>query len=321
LQGEKINFSEMKKRLYVQASEVFSTYTHIDNHDFVVIHDPQPLPLIKFYRKRQPWIWRCHIDLSSPDKELWEYLKRFILNYDIVIVSSEKYESRDLPVDYRIIQPAINPLTHKNKEINGQVISKYLKKYGVKTDKPIITQISRFDKWKDPLGVLEVFKIAREKADCRLVLCGNMATDDPEGWEIFEKVKQRAKPLIDKGDVVLITVESNILVNVLQRSAAVVIQKSLREGFGLTVTEALWKERAVVASNVGGIPLQIQDSENGFLLDPDDNTGFAERIVELLKHPSLGKEMGQKGKETVRQQFLMTRVLSDYLDLFNDIIA
>ena len=252
LQGEKINFSDMKKSQYEKVNLNFSSYTHINNHDFVVIHDPQPLPLIKFYKKRQPWIWRCHIDLSTPDKDLWSYLKNFIIKYDIVIVSSEKYMSKDLPLEYRIITPAIDPLTSKNKDISDSVIEKHFKKYGVPTDKPLITQISRFDKWKDPLGVVDVFKKVKEKIDCRLVLCGNMATDDPEGLAIFEKIKHSAQKLIDNKDIILLTVENSILVNALQRNSAVVIQKSLREGFGLTVTEALWKETPVVTTNVRG---------------------------------------------------------------------
>lgn len=318
LQGEKINFSEMKKDLYVQVNEQFATYTHIDTHDFMLIHDPQPLPLIQFYKKRQPWIWRCHIDISSPNKDLWNYLKKFILKYDKVIVSSEKYMSADLPMDYKIIAPGIDPLSLKNKPISDSDISKYLKKYGVPTNKPIITQISRFDKWKDPVGVVEVFKRVKEKIDCRLVLCGNMATDDPEGFDIFDNIKQQAKQLIENKDIILITAENSILVNALQRMSAVIIQKSIREGFGLTVTEALWKETPVVASNVGGIPLQITNGENGFLLESDDKDGFADKIVELLKNPRLAKEMGRKGKETVREKFLVTRILLDYLDLLNE---
>ncbi len=319
LQGQKINFSQIKKDLYVQVNNQFSSYTHINNHDYVLIHDPQPLPLIQFYRKKQPWIWRCHIDLSTPSKDLWEYLKKFILRYDMVIISSEKYKSKDLPMEYRIIEPSIDPLTHKNKPIPDNLIAKTLKKFGVPTDKPLITQISRFDIWKDPLGVLEIFKHVREKIDCRLVLCGNMATDDPEGLTIFEKIKNQAKQFIDNRDVILLTVENNILVNALQRVSSVIIQKSIREGFGLTVTEALWKERPVIASNVGGIPLQVEDGINGFLCEPDDVKSFAERAVEILRNPGLGKELGKKGKETVKKKFLITRSLIDYLDLMNEV--
>lgn len=319
LQGQKINISDMKKQIYEQVNEAFSSYTHINNHDYVVIHDPQPLPLIQYYRKRQPWIWRCHIDLSAPNRELWEYMKKFILKYDMVIVSSDKYKHRDLSVEYRIIRPAIDPLAHKNKPINDTVIARQLKKFGVPTDKPFICQISRFDKWKDPIGVVEVFEKVRKKVDCRLVMCGNMATDDPEGIEIYEKIHKRVRKHIESKDIILLTVESNILVNALQRRAAVVIQKSLREGFGLTVTEAMWKERPVIASNVGGIPLQIEDGVNGYLLEPDDEDGFVDRTVECLKNPSLGKELGERGRESVREKYLVTRILSDYLDLFNDL--
>ncbi len=320
LQGDKINLSEMKKNLYIQTSEDFSVYTHLD-HDCVIIHDPQPLPLIKFYKKRQPWVWRCHVDISNPNEQLWEFLKEFILKYDVAIFSSEEYKKDDIFLEQRIIYPVIDPLSSKNMELSEKVISKYLNKFGVPMDKPLLTQISRFDKWKDPEGVLEVFKLVKSKVDCRLVLCGSMATDDPEGLKIFERVKRKANNLITKGDVILITSENNILVNALQRRSDVIIQKSIREGFGLVISEALWKEKPVVASNVGGIPLQIIDSVNGFLVEPHDNEGFADRIVEIMIHPNLGKELGKEAKEVVRKKFLVTRLLSDYLDLMKDIFV
>jgi len=322
LQGEPIHFTEMKKQLYMQANENFSTYTHID-HDCVIIHDPQPLPLIKFYKKRQPWIWRCHVDLSDPNERLWEFLSTFMLRYDIIILSNEEYRKKDFPVEQRIVYPAIDPLTSKNMEISDKDVSKYLKKFGVSTDKPLITQISRFDKWKDPEGVIKVFKRVKEKFDCRLVLCGNMATDDPEGPEIYERIRKGAKELIERGDVVLVTdpASSNyIFINALQRISSVIVQKSIKEGFCLAVTEALWKGTPVVASNVGGIPLQVIDGENGFLVEPDDTQGFADRIIEILHNPDLAKEMGKNGKEIVRKNFLITRSLSDYLDLLTDLL-
>lgn len=319
LQGDILNLSSIKKKLYIQANEDFSTYTHL-NHDCVVIHDPQPLPLIKFYKKRQPWIWRCHVDLSHPNKELWDFLKGFILKYDVAILSHESYKD-DLPLEYKIIRPGIDPLTPKNMELNSNLISKYLKKFNVPIDKPLLTQISRFDKWKAPEGVINIFKLVRQHVDCRLILCGSMAADDPEGIKIYEKVKQKANNLIAKGDVILITFDNDILVNVLQKVSSVIIQKSTREGFGLTVTEALWKETPVVASNVGGIPLQIEDGKNGFLFDPNDIKGFANKIIEILQNPDLAAEIGKKAKETVRNKFLITRILSDYLDLFNEILA
>jgi trehalose synthase len=319
LQGDYINLSQMKKNLYTQASGDFSTYCHID-HDCVIIHDPQPLPLIKYYRKRQPWIWRCHVDLSDPNVRLWEFLKSFILRYDMVVISSPKYRRDDLPVFQRVIYPAIDPLSPKNMDLSDGTIAKTMKKFGIPMDKPILSQVSRFDKWKGTDGVLDIFEAVRRKVDCRLVICGSMATDDPEGQQIFEKIRRRANDLVLKGDVMLITSENNILVNALQRSSAVVLQKSAKEGFGLTVTEALWKAKPVVASNVGGIAHQIIDGQNGFLRESGDSQGFIDAVLELMANPALGETLGKRGKETVRQKFLLTRLLSDYLDLLNDIM-
>lgn len=319
LQGDRINLTEVKKRLYKQASETFSVFNHL-NHDCVIVHDPQPLPLVFYYRKKQPWIWRCHIDLSSPNGELWEFLKKFILRYDQVVVSHEKYRQPDLPVPQRVIPPAIDPLTPKNMDLSAEDVQKYLRKYGVPTDKPLVTQISRFDRHKDPEGVLRVFNKVRESVDCRLVLCGSMASDDPEGLKVFEQIERKANRLIDDKKVILITVENTILVNALQRTSSVVVQKSLKEGFGLTVTEALWKGKPVVASNVGGIPLQIEDGVSGFLLDPKDEDGFADRIVRILQDPDLGRRLGAAGRETVRKKYLITRLLADWLDLLADVM-
>ncbi len=320
LQGDSINLSPIKKSIYEQVNEDFSRFAEL-NHDAVIIHDPQPLPLIRYYRKEQPWIWRGHIDLSEPNSVLWEYLKSFILRYDLVIVSSKDYQKTDLPVDYRIFMPAIDPLSPKNVELSDRSIRRYMSKYNIPTDKPIISQISRFDKWKDPLGVLDVFKRVRARVDCRLVLCGSMASDDPEGIKIYQAVEREVGRMLHKRDVTLLVAENNFLVNMLQRASAVVIQKSLREGFGLTVTEALWKARPVVASSVGGIPLQIQDGENGFLLDPEDNRGFAEAVLQCLRNPERAREVGLKGREFVRENFLITRLILDYLQLLGEMIT
>jgi len=319
LQGNPINLTEMKRKIYIQTMIDFSSYCQIEQ-DCIIIHDPQPLPLIKFYTKTQPWIWRIHIDLSNPNDELWDVFKEFILKYDIIILSSKKYKRKDLPVEQRIIAPAIDPLSVKNKEINDKTISKYLKKFNIPTDKPIISQISRFDKWKDPEGVIESYKIVKEKVNCRLVLCGSTAIDDPESNQIFERVKRKINHFIKNNDVILITSDNNILVNALQRSSAVIVQKSIREGFGLTVTEALWKRKPVVASNVGGIPLQIKDGETGFLVEPHDNKKFAERILSILKDPKLAENLGEKGRAVVEKNFLITRLLLDYLNLLKEVI-
>lgn len=316
LQGERVNFTQMKKDIYLETNENFSTYTHL-NHDCVIIHDPQPLPLIRYYKKSQPWVWRCHIDLTDPDPALFDFLKYFILRYDMVIISNEKFRKHYPPMDVKIIYPAIDPLSAKNEEVPWDIMQKYQNKHSLPTDKPIITQISRFDKWKDPEGVLEIFKMVKEKVDCRLVLCGGMATDDPEGGQIYERIKEKAK---DMEDVILFTDLTHHMVNVLQRSSQVIIQKSIMEGFGLTVTEGLWKGKPVVASNVGGIPIQIKDGENGFLFEPYDLEGFANKIIEILKNEDLAQEVGLRAKESVRENFLITRLLKNYLELLNEIV-
>jgi len=320
LQGNSLNLSEIKKKLYIQANEDFSTYSHI-THNCVIIHDPQPLPLIQFYPRKQPWVWRIHIDLSNPNKEMWGFLKNFILKYDVIVISSETYRLKDTPVEQRIIHPAIDPLSPKNMPLPDKVIAKYLKKFNIPTDKPIITQISRFDKFKDQEGLIDVFRLVKEKVDCRLVLCGSSALDDPEAQQYYERTKRKANNFVKDQDVIMITSENNILVNALQRRSDVIVQKSLREGFGLTVTEAMLKEKPVIASRVGGIKLQIKDGENGFLLEPDDKEGFAARIVEVLQKSSLAQSLGRNAGVVAKEKFLITRLLADYLDLLVDLIG
>jgi trehalose synthase len=320
LQGKKFNLSQRQKHLYLQVNENYAKFTHID-HDCVIVHDPQPLGLIRFYKKRQPWIWRCHIDLTDSHKELWDWLKGFIIKYDHVVVSNEKYVKKDLPVPQKIIFPAINPLIPKNREIAPKTVLRLVKKAGIPTDKPVISQVSRLDPWKDPEGVIDVFRLVRGKVDCRLVLCYNVATDDPESLTMYRKVLEKASGLLKNRDILLVVGNNEMLVNAIQRFSTVVIQKSLREGFCLAVTEALWKATPVVASDVGGIPLQVENGKNGFLLKPTDVNGFADRIVYLLKHPKDVDRFGRNARETVRRKFLITRLLSDYLDVLNEIMS
>ncbi|UCC96785.1 MAG: glycosyltransferase [Phycisphaerales bacterium] len=319
LQGAKIELLESTKELYLQVNGNYGRFAHLD-HDCVIVHDPQPLALIRSYRKRQPWIWRCHIDLTEPDNHLWDFLKGFLLKYDQIVVSSEKYFKEDLPVDQRLIHPAINPLNLKNTDLPEQTVLEYIREAGIPTDKPIITQVSRLDPWKDPEGVIDVFKQVKEQVDCRLVFCYNLAGDDPEGVQMYTKTYRKAKEHVDKGDILFVMGNNDALVNSIQRFSKVVLQKSLKEGFCLSVTEALWKGTPVVASNVGGIPVQIEDGENGFLVEPNDVEGFAEKIVHLLKEPSLAQDMGKKAREIVREKFLITRLLSDYLYMLNAVV-
>lgn len=308
LQGGKINLSKRKKELYETVVYENAIRNHLD-HDMVIVHDPQPLPLINHYRKKSPWVWRCHVDMSSPHPEVWDYLAPFVEKYDAVILSSQDYAQK-IKTPQLFFLPAIDPFTITNHELKRHEIDERLKHYHIPTDLPIVTQISRFDRWKDPEGVIQSFKLARKEVDCTLVLLGNIATDDPEGEEVFRSLSASREERI-----IILTVQDGALVNALQRRAAVVIQKSIREGFGLTVTEAMWKGAAVIGGNAGGIRYQIDDGVNGFLVSSVEET--AERIVQLIGDKSLREQLGQKAKETVRQRFLLTRLLEQYLDLFN----
>jgi trehalose synthase len=320
LQGSPLRLSRNKKDLYLEVNQEFLKFTRLD-HDCIVVHDPQPLPAIKFHKKSQPWIWRCHIDISDPPRELWSFLEKFMIHYDMIVVSNERYMKNDLPIEQRVIYPAIDPLSLKNRDLPAKDLRRYAQRTHISTDKPLITQVSRMDPWKDPEGVLEIYKRVREKVNCRLLYCYNLATDDPQGMDIYTRIRQRADKLVKKGDVLFVVGNNDVLVNAVQQLSTVIIQKSIKEGFGLTVAEALWKRKPVVASNVGGIPLQIKDGETGYLLEPNDYDGFAERIVGILKEPSQAKSLGEKARQHVRDNFLITRLVSDYLDLICELLA
>jgi len=320
LQGSSINLSQRKKDIYYETNRRFSTFTHI-GHDLVIIHDPQPLPLISFYKKTQPWIFRCHIDISEPNKEVWEYLKGFIQKYDHFVVSLPEYQKNDLNMPQSVIHPAIDPVTAKNKPVSETKISKYLAKFGIDRKKPIISQVSRFDPWKDPIGVVKIFERVKKKMDCQLVLLGQFAADDPEGHKILLSLQKKVDKSPFKNDIKLLVVDNAFLVNCLQRASLVVIQKSLKEGFGLTVSEALYKETPVVASKVGGIPIQVIDGVNGFLHSPYDLKGFSDSVIKLLKDEKLRVTMGKAGKEHVKKNFLITRLMLDWLNLMNKLLS
>src|SRR5437588_7594528 len=308
LQGGEIDLSAIKKEIYEQVIYENSVRNFLE-HDFVIVHDPQPLPLIEHYEKKCPWIWRCHVDLSKPDLEMWKYLRHWIDKYDAVIVSCPEYKQEMKPPQ-RVFMPAINPFSIKNRELGDDEIHERLAHYKIPTDLPLVVQISRFDPWKDPEGVVEAFKRARKEVDATLVLLGNFATDDPEGRAIFESlcVCQNKRILI------LTSGDDTALVNALQTRAAVVLQKSLREGFGLTVAEAMWKATPVIGGNVGGIRYQIEDGVNGFLVSSVDET--AERMVEVINDEKLRDQMGERARETVREKFLLPSYVEQYLDLF-----
>ncbi len=309
LQGDDINLSDRKCRIYEDIIFENSIRNHLDDHDFVIIHDPQPLPIVKHYRKNGPWIWRCHVDLSNPNRELWNYLRPFIERYDAAIFTLEEYR-QDLSTPQLFFKPSIDPFSIKNREMSEEDVQARLDYYHIPTDLPIVAQISRFDRWKDPEGVISAFNIARKHIPCTLVLLGNIATDDPEGEQVYDSLLSKREE-----NIVIISRQDTALVNALQRKAAVIMQKSLREGFGLTVTEAMWKGAAVIGGNAGGIRYQIKDGINGFLVSSIEEA--ADRIVRLIRDESLRRRLGEEARKQVRDNFLMTRNLEDYLDLFS----
>jgi trehalose synthase len=308
LQGEAIDLSADERAIYEQVVFENATRLHLQDCDAVVVHDPQPLPLISHIAPRgMPWLWQCHVDLSSPYPPVWNYLRGFVEQYDAAIFSLPEY-AQELNIGQRFITPAIDPFSAKNGELPDEDIRECLTRYGIPMDRPLVTQISRFDRWKDPMGVIEAFSKARKQVDCVLVLVGNNASDDPEGAVMLKTIEGSLS-----NGIILITADDPVLVNALQRHSAVVLQKSTREGFGLTVTEAMWKGAAVIGGDVGGIQRQIRDGNNGFLVSTVDQA--ADRIVQLLQNPRLRQRLGASARETVRENFLMSRLLEDWLDL------
>ncbi|MDP2167567.1 MAG: glycosyltransferase [Thermodesulfovibrionales bacterium] len=280
--------------------------------DIVFIHDPQPIALINQRDARgNKWIWRCHIDISHAQERVFEILLGHIMKYDAAVFSSPTF-ARELPVRQFLIAPSLDPLSDKNKDLPENVIEEVLAVYGIKDDKPIITQVSRFDRLKDPVGVIDAYRKVKRYVDCQLILAGGTAADDPESVEVFEHVKRQAEG--DPDIHILLMPQNDIHINALQRASAVIVQKSIREGFGLTVTEALWKAKPVVASAVGGIVAQIKHKHNGLLCHSVDGAALA--IRQLLQNPEYARRLGENGREHVRQNFLLTRHLRDYLLLF-----
>ncbi len=309
LQGREINLSDRKMRIYEEVVYENAIRNHLDSHNMVIIHDPQPLPMINHYKKKGPWIWRCHIDLTHPNRKLWNYLVPFIEKYDTVILSAKDYMQK-LKTPQVFLMPGIDPFSILNREMREEEIRERLDHYDIPTDLPLVVQISRFDRWKDPEGVIQAFKLARREVDCTLVLLGNVAADDPEGTEVYESLLN-----CQEERIIILSHQDTALVNALQRKAAVVLQKSIREGFGLTAAEAMWKGTPVIGGNVGGLRYQIRNGVNGFLASSAEEA--AKRMVQLLKDKKLRKRLGKKARETVKKGFLLTRYLEQYLDLFS----
>lgn len=284
--------------------------------DIVFVHDPQPIGLVeKRSGNERKWLWRCHIDFSNPQPEIWRFLETYINKYDAAVFSAPKF-ARPLSIRQALISPSIDPLSDKNKELPDTKIDEVFRQFGIDRSRPVVTQISRFDYLKDPVGVIKAYKLAKKSVDCQLVLAGGGATDDPEGAQVMAEVEKEAGE--DKDIFILfLPPASDIEINALQRGSNVVLQKSLKEGFGLTVAEALWKGKPVIAGAVGGIPLQIAHKYSGILTTSIEGT--AQWIKQLLNEPEYAKKLGVNGQQHIKENFMITRHIKDYLLLFHSL--
>ncbi len=276
--------------------------------DAVLIHDPQPAPLIEF-RKGGTWMWRCHIDLSGPSAGAFEGIRKYCERYEAAIFSVARF-AQSMPIDEFIVTPSIDPLSDKNRDLTDAEVRDTAQRLQIPMDRTVILQVSRFDRFKDPIGVVKAYRIIKKYNDCVLVLAGSPATDDPEGEAVLKEVREQAA---DDPDIHLLLLPpySDRDINALQRLAGVIFQKSVREGFGLTVSEAMWKGKPVVAGAVGGIPVQIIHGVNGFLVNSIEGAAF--RARQLLNNPEMAKKMGENAREFVKKNFLITRQIRDYL--------
>jgi trehalose synthase len=312
LHGNAVNITPEEFALFMEITE--KNLKEMDLYgDIFFIHDPQPAALIlKRKELGKNWVWRCHIDLSNPNQQVWGFLRDFVVSYDSAIFSSPNFAQK-LPIHQYLIPPSIDPLSDKNRDLSQATINSVLKKFNLTLDKPMVTQVSRFDYLKDPIGVITAFERVRRNLDCQLVLAGGTASDDPESQKVLKEVLERAGSNPDI-HILDIPPNSDIEINALQRASTVVMQKSLKEGFALTVSEALWKRKPVIASAVGGIPLQVKHKFTGLLVHSIDGAVYAMR--QLLTNPEYAKYLGDNGYQHVKQNFLVTRELRDYLLVF-----
>lgn len=320
LQGKQGELTKRQKAVYLSHTEKFAKEIAKIQADIFVIHDPQPVGAVYFLEGFiKPAVWRCHIDLSNPNLAVWDFLKPFVSQYDKVVFSMPEYVPSGFPHNkVSIFTPAIDPLNIKNKPLALKRAKKIVSFFGINPKKPLVTQVSRFDPWKDPAGVINSYKIAKKEIpDLQLALVGELASDDPEGERIYEQVKNEA--LSDKDIFRLCLPHSDITINAFQRASDIIIQKSIREGFGLTVTEAMWKSKAVIGGNVGGIRHQIENGKSGILVS--SVSGCADAIVELIEKPELRAYLGENARERVREKFLMPRKVFDWLNIFEGIVV
>jgi len=313
LHGEQTLFPPRMRETFLEVSRENLRNTGLDQ-DIIVIHDPQPIVYIEAKNQTTAkWVWRCHIDISHPDEEVWEFLKGYVEQYDAALFSSPRFSKR-LPIPQFLFFPSIDPLSDKNRELESEFIDEVLERFNIPQDKPIISQISRFDRLKDPIGVIKAYRMAKRYIDCQLVLAGGGASDDPESEVVLDEVRTEAKRDPDI-HILLLPPTSSLEINALQRASTLILQKSIREGFGLTVSEALWKKKPVIGSAVGGIPAQIIPNFTGALVYSIEGTAY--QIRYLLSHPDIAKRLGDYGHEYVKREFLITRSLRRYLLLFH----
>ena len=309
LHGKKVDITEHMLESYRETTEENLREMNFTG-DVIWIHDPQPAGLIAARNKvGREWIWRCHIDVSSPDPLVWRFLQPFVAQYDAAIFSMPDF-SQQLSIPQFMVAPSIDPLSDKNRDLTAGEVNRVAEKYKLDRERPILTQISRFDRLKDPVGVITAYRLVKSRRECQLVLAGGGASDDPEGAQVLEEVRVAAG---DDPDVhiLLLPDGSDLEINALVRASTVVFQKSIREGFGLTVTEALWKRKPVIGGDVGGIRLQVINGITGFLVHSPE--GAALRTLQLLADPELARRMGENGYQHVRQNFLLTRDVKDHL--------
>ena len=316
LQGADVTITDAQWDTFVSSSaQSAQQLDHI--YDVIVVHDPQPLAIARLAgRGRALWVWRCHIDTSEPNPAVWQRLSPFVEEYDAAVFTLGGFVPPDFPVArIEIVPPAIDPESPKNIELGPHLARRVLGWIGVDLDRPLVTQVSRFDPWKDPVGVIAAYRLAKEQIrDLQLALVGSMAFDDPQGWSMYTEVERAVRDDPDLHLFTNLTGVGNIEVNAFQRLSDVVIQKSIREGFGLVVSETLWKGTPVVAGRAGGIPLQMRDGAGGFLVDSIEEC--AARVVELLGNPDEGQALGNRGRDLVRERFLLPRLLADELRLY-----
>jgi trehalose synthase len=318
LQGSEQTLTEEEWIIYERYNRINAVELS-DGWDVIIVHDPQPAAVRAHVpEKAKKWVWRCHIDLSTPNPETIERLVPHVRDYDGSVFHLPTYVPNGLKnMNVHICPPAIDPLSPKNMALSPEDAAFVCDQFGVDVDRPLICQVSRFDPWKDPIGVIDAYRsVTAEMPEVQLALVGSMATDDPEGWEFFNSTLEYAQ---GDPDIKILNNLNNvgaIEVNAFQSQADVVIQKSTREGFGLTVSEALWKARPFIGGDVGGIPLQVKDGETGYLVSSPEEC--AQRALEILREPELGKRLARAGKEHVRQHFLTPRLLRDWLRIFSD---